>query len=118
MLSKQKSYTNGILIGKHNVTLHWIIDSTDTNLMFEDLKKLHDLRDIPSCHIGLPNESQTFATKERTIRLDEHLTLDNSLHVPGLTCHLISIWHLYDTSTYSVNLLMMYELCRIVLEGC
>jgi len=38
----------------------------------------------------MPNGSQVFASKEGTIRIDEHPTLNNDLSVLGLTCHLIS----------------------------
>ena len=70
--------------------------------MVGDLHKLQDMRDIPNCPVGLPNGSQSFATKEGTIKIDKYLTLDNVLYVPGLTCHLISVSQLHDTSKYIV----------------
>ena len=91
MFGKPKSNTSERLMGKRNKSLCWIIDSGATNHMVRDLRKLQAVRDISNCLVGLPNESQSFATKEGTIKIDEHLTLDNVLYVPGLTCHLISV---------------------------
>ena len=102
MLRKQKFNTKEKLTGKHNTNLYWIIDSGATNHMVGDLHKLQAVRDIPNCPVRLPNGSQSFSTKEGMIKIDEHLTLDNVLYVPGLTCHLISVSQLEDTSKYIV----------------
>ena len=117
MLNNQKSGTNERMTGKQD-TLHWIIDSGATNHTVGDLKNLQNLGEIPSCPVGLPNGSQAFSTKEGTIKVDEHLTLDNVLYVPGLTCNLISASQFHNSQNMSFNLLMIYELCRTMLRRC
>jgi len=64
--------------------------------MVEDLKNLHSLWEIVSCPLGLQNESRAFATKEGTIKVDEHLILGNVLYVWGLACNLFP-YHNYMT---------------------
>ena len=81
MLRKQKSNTSERLTGKNNKSLCWIIDSGATNHMVGDLHKLQAVRDFSNCLVGLPNGSQSFATKEGTIKIDEHLALDNVLYL-------------------------------------
>jgi len=56
MLNNQKSRTNERMTGKQH-TLHWIVNSGATNHMVGDLKNLQNLQEIPSCPVGLPNES-------------------------------------------------------------
>ena len=53
---------------------------------------MHELQDIQSCPVGLPNGQHTTTTiKEGSVVLDGGLKLTNVLYVPKLNCNLISV---------------------------
>ena len=52
---------------------------------------------------GLPNEMQTFASKEGSVLLDNHIRLNNVLFIPSLKCNLVSVAKLCKELNYFVT---------------
>ena len=46
------------------------------------LNSLQNLREIPTCPVGLPNGKKILATQEEKTELDENLVLNDVLYVP------------------------------------
>jgi len=66
--------------------------------MTGSMKEMHDVHDILTCPVGLPNGEHTNATKEGTVYLGGQLKLVNVLFVPNLNCNVLSISQLLDES--------------------
>lgn len=88
------------MIGKER---SWIIDSGASNHMTGDLKQLRDVREIPSCPVGMPNGVTSVAANDGTVALGKNLVLKNVLYVPNLQCNLISFSQLLDESIYHIQ---------------
>ncbi|KAK2405521.1 putative mitochondrial protein [Trifolium repens] len=97
MLRAQKTNPSEKMTGKH-CTIPWIIDTGASNHMTGSVMSMHDLHNIQSCPVGLPDGQHTTATKEGTVILDGGLKLTNVLYVPKLNCNLISVPQLIDES--------------------
>ena len=93
MLGGSKPATTEKMAGKD---LLWMLDTRATNHMTSVLGVLRDLKEIAPCPVGLPNGTDTIATKEGTIILNEDFCLENVLYVPKLTCNLISMSQLTE----------------------
>ncbi|XP_074314831.1 uncharacterized protein LOC141651000 [Silene latifolia] len=74
----------------------WIIDTGATNHVTGTLTYLHDIQNITSSPVSLPNGVTTNASHRGRIILDGGLVLTDVLYVPGLTCNLISVLQLLD----------------------
>lgn len=81
----------------------WIIDTGASNHMTGCLQLCQTLQDIPNYPVGVPDGSNTAATKEGTVMIGNDLVLQNVLYVPGLTCNLISVSQLMDNSNCFVQ---------------
>jgi len=64
--------------------------------MTGNLNHMHELQDIQSCPVGLPNGQHTVAFKEGSVVLDEGLKLTNVLYVPKFNCNLIYVSQMMD----------------------
>jgi hypothetical protein len=69
MLRAQKTNPSEKMTGKH-CTIPWIIDTGASNHMTGSVMSMHDLHNIQSCPVGLPDGQHTTATKEGTVILD------------------------------------------------
>ncbi|XP_074297286.1 uncharacterized protein LOC141627989 [Silene latifolia] len=74
----------------------WIIDTGATNHVTGTLTYLHDIQNITSSPVSLPNGVTTNASHRGRVILDGGLVLTDVLYVPGLTCSLISVLQLLD----------------------
>ena len=90
LLNAQKTNSNDKMTGERD-TNTWIIDTRASNHMTRNLSHMHELRDIQSCPVGLPNGQHTTTIKEGSVVLDGGLKLTNVLYVPKLNCNLISV---------------------------
>jgi len=88
LLNAQKTNSNDKMTGERD-TNTWIIDTGASNHMTGNLNHMHELRDIQSCLVGLPNGQHTTVIKEGSVVLDGGLKLTNVLYVPKLNCNLI-----------------------------
>jgi len=64
--------------------------------MIWSLEILHNVTDIVPNSLGMPNEAWNFATKCRSVKLNDKLNLHNVLFAPGMSCSLISVVQLID----------------------
>ncbi|XP_010497092.1 PREDICTED: uncharacterized protein LOC104774122 [Camelina sativa] len=78
------------LSGKHSC-VEFLLDSGASHHMIGDDDLLVDAHDIPRSIVVLPNGNNTFATKEGTMILGDHVKLNCVLYVPDLSCTLISL---------------------------
>ena len=101
LLNAQKTNSNDKMTGERD-TNTWIIDTGASNHMTGNLNHMHELRDIQSCPVGLPNGQHTTTIKEGSVVLDGGLKLTNVLYVPKLNCNLISVSQMMDE----------FEMCR------
>ena len=69
----------------------WILESEASNHMSSQLNMMVDVKEITLVPVGLPNSTNTLATKTRKIRLIHDVALNDVLFVLDLTCKLISI---------------------------
>lgn len=78
--------------------LEWILDTGASNHMTGSSNFLDNLTSILSCNVGLPNGTNTVATKKGTVVFDYDFSLKNVLLVPDLRCNLISVSQLIKES--------------------
>ncbi|XP_010495818.1 PREDICTED: uncharacterized protein LOC104772963 [Camelina sativa] len=78
------------LSGKHSC-VKFLLDFGASHHMTGDDDLLVDTHDIPRSIVVLPNGKHTYATKEGTMILGDHVTLNRVLYVPDLSCTLISL---------------------------
>jgi transposase InsO family protein len=82
---------------------------------------MHDVHNIESCPVGLPNGQHALSTKEGSVVLDGGLKITNVLYVPRLNCSLISISQLSDelncTVQFTNKLCVMQDLTSRMLIG-
>ena len=64
--------------------------------MTGNLNHMHELRDIQSCPVELPNGQHTITIKEGSMVLNGGLKFTNILYVPKLNCNLISVSQMMD----------------------
>ncbi|CAA7029625.1 unnamed protein product [Microthlaspi erraticum] len=87
------------------------LDQRATNHMTGSLDYLTDPHDMAPMSVKLPDGRFTVASKQGSVRLGSHLTLQNVLFVDGLHCHLISVSQL--TRERTCVLQITDELCII-----
>ncbi|XP_010477808.1 PREDICTED: uncharacterized protein LOC104756850 [Camelina sativa] len=71
--------------------VEFLLDSGASHHMIGDDDLLVDAHDIPRSIVVLSNGNNTFATKEGTMILGDHVKLNRVLYVPDLSCTLISL---------------------------
>ncbi|KAL2343022.1 hypothetical protein Fmac_004307 [Flemingia macrophylla] len=76
--------------------LLWIINTSASNHMTDNLKKLQKVHDIVAYPVGLPNEAKINVVKEGKVFLEEGLKLTSVLYVPKLSCNLVPISQLLE----------------------
>jgi len=82
----------------------WIFDSKTSNHMIKSSRNLREQHNMEACAMGLHNEEEVLANKERKLILEGGLKLKNVLYVPKFRCNLISVSQL----TNYVNCLMLF----------
>ncbi|KAG7552461.1 Integrase catalytic core [Arabidopsis thaliana x Arabidopsis arenosa] len=83
--------------------VEFLLDSGASHHMTGDDDLLVDTHDIPRSIIVLPNGKHTFATKEGTMLLGDHVQLNRVLYVPDLSCTLLSLARLLrEMSCYAL----------------
>lgn len=97
MDNQSKGASTSRLNGKSE-NLEWVIDTAASNHMTGSSNFLNDLTSILSCNVGLPNGTNTTATKKGTVVFDADFSLKNVLLVPVLRCNLISVSQLIEDS--------------------
>ncbi|XP_074299397.1 uncharacterized protein LOC141630486 [Silene latifolia] len=80
--------------GKTDNNILWLFDSGATHHRTGCFALLHDVKDIDSCMLALPNGKFSKATKEGTVLLGGNLQLKHVLFVPDFNCNLVSIYQL------------------------
>ena len=90
LLKSDQSTSHDKLSGKRSC-VEFLLDSGASHHMTGDDALLVDIHDIPHSIIVLPNGKHTFATKEGTMLLGDHIQLTHVLYVPDLSCTLISL---------------------------
>lgn len=68
-----------------------IIDTGASHQMTEDIRLLHDIRDILPSSVKFPNGRASRATQSGTLRLSSDYSLFDVLYVPNFDCTLISV---------------------------
>jgi len=91
----QKTNSNDKMTGERD-TNTWIIGTGASNHMTGNLNHMHEIRDIQSCPVELPNGQHMTAIKEGSVMLDGVLKLTNVLYVPKLNCNLIFVSQMMD----------------------
>jgi hypothetical protein len=66
-LLNNQSYTPN-----EKMTGEWIIDTGASNHMTRNLNVMHDVHNIESCPVGLPNGQHALSTKEGSVVLENH----------------------------------------------
>ncbi|KAK3006006.1 hypothetical protein RJ639_016021 [Escallonia herrerae] len=80
------------LVGKSLPPTHtWLIDSSASHHMTENLNFFSSIWDIPPSPVGLPDGLQTNAIKAGSVSLADDITLRHVLYVPNLAVNLISV---------------------------
>ncbi len=117
-LKGMRSTTTEKMTGKK---LSWIIDTGASNHMTGNLNFLHNIHEIPSCPVGLPDGSESVATLEGSVALGGDLLLRNALFVPNLTCNLISVSQLMENDScfiqFTKNLCVIQDRTSRILIG-
>lgn len=88
LAERDKSATK--LSGKIPIS-SWIIDTGASNHMTGSISTLENICDMPPVLIKLPNGQHTRSTRQGTVQLGSHLSLQDVYYVDGLQCHLISV---------------------------
>ena len=68
-----------------------MFDSGASCHMTRDLSMIWEAKQVSLIAIRLPNGTQTFASKEGSVNLDNRIKLNKVLFVPSLKCNLVSV---------------------------
>lgn len=65
-------------------TIAWLLDSGASHHMTGTLDQIYERSNLPPCPVSLPDEAQSTAILQGSVRLASELVLRNVLYVPNL----------------------------------